>query len=431
MTPVANDESLSDDVPVVLEDAIGVVIDDPGTVTRRELRRRRRRRRWGDRGLELLVIILGLGAIAAGFLGFGLNNPTITNKKDEPLNRNTPPSEAVVKPLFTLLVLEGDLGDPAALSILVPEKDRAGGDIVFVPLGIMAEVPSFGLRPLREVPGLGNKDLLAATVSNLLGMTFDAVDTLKPQQLAELIAPLGMLSVELSTSVEVPRKATTTNGIERSGLRVGPGVTNINPDEVFSLFASVPGESELDRIVRHQAIWESWLAKAADMKSVSAEQSQPARVPSAVAALAAGATTFHILPVESISGGTDGSDELFRLRDPEATNLLSELGGSNVSNRISVQLLNGTGDPGLAQYVAPLLVSTGVQVALTGNAARFDHATTTVVYSDPQDLPAAQAVQSALGLGEVVRSRVGVMLVDVTVVIGKDLADRVSKEEGQ
>lgn len=431
MTPVANDKSLSDDAPVVLEDPINVVIDDPGTLTRRELRRQRRRRRWGDRGLELLVIILGLGAIAAGFLGFGLNNPTITNKKAEPLNRNTPPSEAVVKPLFTLLVLEDDLGDPAALSILVPEKDRAGGDIVFIPLGIMAEVPSFGLRPLREVPGLGNEGLLADTVSNLLGMNFDAVDTLNPQQLGELIAPLGMLPVELSTSVEVQRKSTTTNGTERSGLRVGPGATNINPDEVFSLFSGAPSESELDRIVRHQAIWESWLAKAGDMEPVSAEQSQPARVPSAVAALASGVTTFHILPVESISGGTDGSDELFRLRESEATNLLSELGGSNVSNRISVQLLNGTGDPGLSQYVAPLLGPAGVQVALTGNAARFDHETTTVAYSDPKDLPAAQAVQAALGLGEVVRSRVGVMLVDVTVVIGRDLAERVSKEEDQ
>ncbi|MGK2959262.1 MAG: LCP family protein [Acidimicrobiales bacterium] len=439
MTSVTKSDSLSNGEPEVLDDALIVFTDTDdvansdsgddadGSPTRRELRRMRRRRRWGDRGLELLVALIGLGAITAGFLGYGLNDLTFGKKKVEPLNR-TPPAESsavALKPLLTLVVIEDGQGEPGALSIIVPESDRSGGDIVFVPLGIMAEVASFGLRPIREVPGLGNKNLLAETVTNMLGVNFDAVDVVTPAQLSELVAPIGALSVDLPTSVEVPRKSSAPNGSERSGLRVGPGLTKINPDELFSLFAAASSESELDRIVRHQAIWEAWLAKAAKSAPAGVDA---ARFPAAIAALASGETAFHILPVESISGGTKGSDELFRIRAKEAGELLTKLGGGSATDRITVQLLNGTGRPGISQHVLPLLAPAGVEVTLTGNASRFDHQTTMVVYSDPKDRPAAEALQKTLGLGEVVRSRVNAMLVDVMVVIGQDLAARFPTE---
>ncbi|MBI1845309.1 MAG: LytR C-terminal domain-containing protein, partial [Actinobacteria bacterium] len=384
----------------------------------------RRRRRWGDLGLELLVAMVGIGAIAAGFLGFGLNEPTLDKHSAEGLSRATPSALAAVEPLFTLAVLEDPQGQPASLAILVPERDRSGGDIIFVPLGIMAEVASFGLRPLREVPSLGKDNLLAETVANMLGLNFDGVDVVTSDELTDIVTPLGVLSVELPTSVEVPRASSARSGNRRSVLRLGPGPTDVNPGDLATLFAGVAGESELDRIVRHQAIWEALLGRAA--RDLPAGADQAGGFSSAVGALAAGETSFHVLPVESISGGTDGSDELFRLRRTEAEELLNRIGGPTATNRITVQLLNGTGTPGLAQYVVPLLTPAGAQVTLTGNASRFDHETTLVVYGDPEDRAAAEAMRKALDVGEVVRSRGSVMLVDVMVVMGRDLAGRMS-----
>ena len=98
--------------------------------------------------------------------------------------------------------------------------------------------------------------------------------------------------------------------------------------------------------------------------------------------------------------------------------------GSGVasSDRIRVQVLNGTGAPGLSQQVQPALAAAGAVVSLTGNADRFDHQLTQVVFYRDEDLEAAQAVRQALGVGEVVRSLVPLDVVDVTVVVGADFA---------
>lgn len=92
------------------------------------------------------------------------------------------------------------------------------------------------------------------------------------------------------------------------------------------------------------------------------------------------------------------------------------------TDRARVQVLNGTGVPGLARQVQPLLAQAGAVVSLTGNADRFDYAVSQVVFYRDEDLDEARAVQRALGVGEVVRSLVALDVVDVTVVVGTDFA---------
>lgn len=406
-------------------DSVTPGVLDEAPATRRQLRRERRRRWWGDRGLELLVAAIGVGAIAAGYLGFGLNEPTLDSGPADSLNRSTSSALASAKPLFTLAVIESVPGQPSSVVIVVPERDRSGGDVIFVPLGTMAEVASFGLRPLREIPSLGNEGLLTDTIANMVGLNFDRIEIVTSDALTDIATALGALSVDLPTSVEIPRTQLERSGNRPSVLRIGPGATEVNPSDLAVLFGGVPGESELDRIVRHQAIWEAVLARVA---SRPLEGSDPAGFTSAVTALGAGETTFHVLPVESISGGTDGSDELFRFRRTETTQLLTQLGGPDATSTITVQLLNGTGTPGLAQSVAPLLTPAGARVSLTGNASRFDHEATLVAYADPEDRAAAEAVRDALGVGEVARSRGATRLVDIMVIMGRDLAVRVEEE---
>lgn len=403
-------------------------VNSGDALTRRDLRRDRRRRWWGDLGLEILVALIGVGAIAAGFLGFGLNEPSIHRSSENGITRSGPKTEAASESVFTLSVIDSPQGVPSSVALLVPELDSSGGDVIFVPLGTMAEVASFGLRPLREVPELGDDSLLEETVANMLGIKTDRIENVTASELTEMMRPLGPLSVDLPTSVALPRETSRPRD-QGSTRSIGPGLTQVQPEDLPNLFAGMKSESELDRIVRHQAIWEAILKAAA--KTALPQDGPGAAMSKALNSLAAGETAFHILPVESISGGTDGSDELFKLRRDEARELLTRLGGPNATSHITVQLLNGTGTPGLAQSVVPLLTGIGAQVSLTGNAARFDHATTIVAYADPKDRSSAEAVRQALGVGDVVRSRSGIMLVDVMVVMGKDLKDRVPKGEVQ
>ena len=62
------------------------------------------------------------------------------------------------------------------------------------------------------------------------------------------------------------------------------------------------------------------------------------------------------------------------------------------ADRIRVRILNGVGAPGVAQEVQPLLVDAGGQVTLSGNADRFDYATTQVVYYDDDHRADAEAI---------------------------------------
>ena len=62
----------------------------------------------------------------------------------------------------------------------------------------------------------------------------------------------------------------------------------------------------------------------------------------------------------------------------------------------------------------------GFDVRLTGNAARFDHAETQVVFYDRKQQAVAERVRDALGMGKLVLSRNPLDVVDVTIIVGKD-----------
>jgi hypothetical protein len=86
---------------------------------------------------------------------------------------------------------------------------------------------------------------------------------------------------------------------------------------------------------------------------------------------------------------------------------------------IRVQVLNGSGEGGVASRVASCLREGGFQVVEVGNADRSDYFATLVVArrGDPE---AAEAVARYLGRPPVVRQAWDSDLAEVTVVIGSD-----------
>jgi hypothetical protein len=96
----------------------------------------------------------------------------------------------------------------------------------------------------------------------------------------------------------------------------------------------------------------------------------------------------------------------------------TELGGPQ-HRVIRVQVLNGSGEGGIASKVASYLRDGGFQVVEVKNADRNDYFATLVV-ARRDDPAAARAVARYLGGPPVIRQAWGLDLADVTVVLGSD-----------
>jgi hypothetical protein len=369
---------------------------------------------------------VALGVLLLALVGFGVVGYRELDGGDDPVDppRATGTTEvgdepASSSPPRVLLVQQGGFGQVVGVTVLVVGPGGEGGRLVFAPGGSMVEVPSFGLNPLREAYVLGGAPLLRQSAENLLGIVFDDVVFLDADELSALLRPAGSLAVELGSAVEVVSPAGRVETVFPAG------VVEVAPERVAELLEAPGRGSDLDRLVRHQAFWRAWLGAVEEDASALPPALGGADLAAVVAALAAGEVGYDLLPVEVLAAGSGPGDDLYAVRRDELEALVQEVAPGSAAasaDRIRVQVLNGTGVPGLAQQVQPLLAPAGAVVSLTGNADRFDYPVSQVVHYRDEDLDDARSVQRALGVGEVVRSLVPLDVVDITVVVGADLA---------
>ena len=388
-----------------------------------ERRNRRARKRAQRRRLIRIVLVGLLVAAVLGVAAVVVLRDRGTAPVDEELlpvtveDTEEPPAAPIDDPPRALVVHQSDGGAVVGVTVLAAGPTGEGGSVVFLPAGSMVEVPSFGIDALRDAHSLGGLALLQSSVENLLGLSFDAVAAVGPTQLAAALEPVGVLTVDVPSPVE----SVSPEG--RVTVLWGAGPQAVAPDEAAA-FLEAPGQgSDLDRLVRHQRFWEAWLAA---LDGEAPPRAALGAVGPVVAGLSDGDVRYDVLPVEAVASGPSAEADLWSVKDEELAALVGRVApeASPAEARIRVQVLNGTGDVGVAQVVQPLLVPAGASVALTGNADRFDYATTQVVFYDDADRAAADAVRAALGVGEVVKSLTPLSVVDVTVVVGADLLER-------
>ncbi len=88
-----------------------------------------------------------------------------------------------------------------------------------------------------------------------------------------------------------------------------------------------------------------------------------------------------------------------------------------------VQVMNGSGIPELAQRAADMLRARGLDVVTVGNADAQSYRETLILVRRGRT-GIAQQVAAALGHGQVLEQRDASLLVDVTVVLGRDFGGR-------
>ncbi len=110
-----------------------------------------------------------------------------------------------------------------------------------------------------------------------------------------------------------------------------------------------------------------------------------------------------------------------RVLYPRILNQRSETSNELIGTIIQLEVLNGCGEPGIANNFTGILRDNGFDVVETGNFERFD-VEKTIVISRTVSIDNAKRVAAALGVSEenVIREESPDFYLDVTVILGKD-----------
>jgi len=372
-------------------------------------------RRWGFVALE--VVLLAAVPLLA-WIGFGaVLDTTAGTAVDPELDPAEPGYEAFVDPTPVALLLGTDAD--GALSWLTVAAlggpSGQGGSLLAVPPTTVADAGDLGPVTLAEAwAQLGQPGLVQA-VGDVLDAGFADVVVLDPARLAAVLAPASPLTLTLADDVA---------GFDTGEVELGAD------DVVALLGARGRRESDLGRLARHEGVWRAWLDRVAasdDPDVVPGERTSG--VGRYVRGLAAGSTSFDVIPVSAVPADDDEASETFAA-DADAV-------GALVNDRIPfpvaarpggrprVRVLDGVGADGLAVAVARDVVRAGGQVVVLGNADRFEARDSRVVYFDAGLAGPAAGIADGLGIDDVGRLEGPNPndLVDVTVVVGTDLAE--------
>lgn len=323
--------------PAVREEPMGAppevgaylpMLAEPSTLGPRQARRANQRR---QRRATIFALLSASGVL----LVIALLLPVLTRDQgqtsaaatsDEPQAAQADPTVAA-GPLVTrtvLLVGYGEEGGPArSTTLLTASSDGSAGSVVFLPPGLLLEIPRFGLDRLSQAQRFEGSDLVAETLESALGVTIDDYAALSEAGLASLLDRVGEFSVFVGDEALVGREE---EGV--SPVRIEAGQQELGGEQMalyFDLLAE--GESPVDAFPRQQQVFTALLAQIADNPEVldrvfteGATEFDGAGDPDALrdvleglaAAQANEQLTYEVLPVEPFGGPTEGTVTTYR-----------------------------------------------------------------------------------------------------------------------
>ncbi len=254
-------------------------------------------------------------------------------------------------------------------------------------------------------------------------LTFGATSafTAPVSMIDELAGAVGPVTVSLPDDVLQPGEG------EDPTVKYSAGQLTLEPGEVAE-FMSFGGlaESEANRALRQQLVWEALFAAAPESPgdlALTADGEDQELAAELLAAAATPATRFDLVPMVGIPLFVSPPKTIYRI-DQEAmpTWVAAEVPfpiAAFPGQRARVELLNGTRDDAALRQVAPRVVGANGEISFTGNAESFDVAISRVEYATDEARAAADEIAAALGL-VATRAPDGATNVDVVVVVGAD-----------
>lgn len=363
-------------------------------------------------GTAVVVLVVAIPALAvAGF------NELLTGRHGRVLNPITDPAapgyEAIVDPTPTaLLVQVGEDGQPVSVTALALGAGDAGGTVVFVPPDTVLQRPVFLLGTLSAVAEQSGVEAMGQAAENVLGTAFGEMIVVDDAQLGAAVGPAAPIEID------------NPDDVESDGVTFPSGPISLEPDEVGPyLAARNDGESDVNRLNRHQLFWRAWIdaiAAGADPPGRPDARSGLGRF---VRTIAAGTAELAILPVRQREG--DGRDLEYRPDFDAVRGLVAEAVPFPTSPepgaRYLARVLNGVEGAPLPRQITGNLVANRAQIASVGNARDLGRDTTVIEYYDPAREADAETARAALGAGRVELRRGATDSVDLNIIVGRDV----------
>lgn len=391
------------------------------------------RARRSDRSIILLVLIVLIVAAAVVYASLGLRVDPVTDalKKGQPLN--------------TLLVVSS--GEKALFfEVFLYNPTTRKGTLYHVPAHVGGVIES-----LAKVDGLdalyrrGSTAALQQKIESLLGVRLHCVLEVSTADAGRLVDLAGGLELFIPNPVDAT--------LEGRRVLLPSGSVTLDGDKALDyLWYADPLESEVDRVGREQKFVQALLKALGRSRALLVHRGpfrlargllHAAAPPRALSALFAelARCDFERVMLSRVLGTTravDGRDLLFPHQDGEL--LRAAVQQAVAANEkaefvppedltVTVQVLNGTDTPGLANRAREVFRSYDLDVLPPGNADKDSYART-VVYDRKGRLEEAKKVADLIRCTRV-QSLVdpqGDPSVDVTVILGKDFDGRFCKQ---
>jgi len=399
-------------------------------------RRRTRTRRHTRRGQTAVVAVLAVAAavVAAGLGVWGFDTIADSRVGREVAAGGGRPVAVLPSTPVALLAQAGSSGGLVAVTLLALAPSGAGGFVILVPPGTLAEVPGLGQATLAQAWGTGGATGLTAAVEALFQVHVERSEVMDERRWRELTEPLAPFDVDFGAPVRVPGPDGQVTTL------VPAGGAPVQADDVARILeARAPSESELARLVRHEELWRALLAQAAAAGAEPlpvATTAPPGRVgggaepagevePPPLAAVLGGlaAGQVQVRTIETTRQTVGAAAETYEA-DVDALRLLAAqaMPGavSPSGDGWRVRLVNSTGDVGALQDAARRLLHAGFVLVIASDSLDGAPERTQVRFDERQGRQAGDDLVSVLGRGEVDVADERIEGVDVTVILGRD-----------
>lgn len=380
-----------------------------------------------------LAVVAAVGAVR--LLGASGGDPDVTGGSG---------GEGQGPDQHTLLVVRAPEEPGAALGLTllaagpVPGHGAGAGAILFLPVGTLVDIPGYGLDRLGNSLQYGGGPLAEAAIENALAIHVDDTVVLTDAAFGAWLDTLG------TVRVDVPARLVGPGPGGGAGVRFAAGPQSLDGRRLVEYLAfRRTGQDELATFSRQEQVWEAVLGAIADERDPSSLARRIARAPQLdpvvsdrrvaelferlAEARQADGLRQSLLPVEPFGGAGPDGGATYRLRQPEAHQLVEELlrGSMEEQGRepLRVEVLNGVGTPGVGQAVHRRLEGGRFRIVVTDNARSFDFAETQILVYDRARLADARRLRALLGVGTISVSRRPQSVVDLTVVVGADFLE--------
>lgn len=292
-----------------------------------------------------------------------------------------------------------------------PKNDRL--DVISTPKNTLVDIPGHNVAEINQAYTLGKVSLTIATTEFLFGVPIDHYVKADRRSIQTLIDDIKGISVDGKTY-------SGKGSIEYAALK--------------------DDETQLDKIKREHKLFKAVLEKAKtdDAQSkmskmmsqikplISTDMStkEITNLAFLVSHLEEKNVKMSVTPVKEVS--LQGKTQ-YQPQKKQLESLVNEVfgpdrwkGGSKGDLRIRV--LNGVGEPGVANEVARLMIENGYKVIDVKNADNFDYTETElIIYSiKSADMVKANKVKSILSVGKIILNNLPQDVADMTIIIGKD-----------